>query len=379
MPLDGLETQSIELGFDLAKFDLVLHAVTNDDGSCRLCFEFCRDVFEANSIAQMAAHFESLLQNMVSSSSSSRLDEISVIGSLERETLLVMWNQSQSSFPDSTTMHQWVEQQASAQPATCAVLVGEQSLTYAELNQRASRVACYLQSLGVSRDAIVAISLDRSVDFVVWILGILRAGGAYLPLDTKYPDDRLLYMLQDAKPLVLVSHSSYQVRFQRMDHPSTLILCDEVHHELDAFPKDCVPVPAIDPTQLAYVIYTSGSTGKPKGVMIEHRSLCNLVHSFHDDFEGRRVLQVASSSFDAAVFEIWTCFGAGGTLVLAEPEELLFGDSLAQLLIRQKINVALITPAALATLDENIAVPDMKVYMSVEMRRVKSSCTSVAW
>lgn len=361
LSLDEIETQKIEIDFDLAKFDLVLHVVMGDNGSCKTCFEYSTDLFESASIAQMALHFEALLQNIISSPSSVRVNELSVASAAERETLLVDWNRTTAPYPNSTTMHQWVQQQAFAYPSTPAVLVGKQTLTYSELDHRASRIACYLQSLGVTRDSIVAISLDRSVDFVVWALGVLRAGGAYLPLDTKYPDDRLLYMLQDAKPVVLATQSAYLSRFQSVQESLSIVLCDKADSALSALPASCMPVLVADPHQLAYVIYTSGSTGKPKGVMVEHHSLCNLVQCFQADFKGRRVLQVASNSFDAAVFEIWTCLGSGGTLVLAEPEELLFGDSLRQLLIRQKVSVALITPAALATLDDNVQVPDLKV------------------
>jgi amino acid adenylation domain-containing protein len=249
--------------------------------------------------------------------------------------------------------------QAAARPGATAVELGERSLTYAELEARANRLANFLTGRGIGPEALVGVLLPRSLDQVVAILGVLKAGAAYVPLDPAYPAERLSYIWQDARAgrtrgagALLLGSAELSGCF-----PPGAELVDpaRVDEEIAAL-SPAAPASSALPDNLAYVIYTSGSTGRPKGVAVPHRGLLNTIRAAVERFgtgPGSRVLQLASISFDASVLETWMALAAGGTLVLTPRETLLSGEALGGELARREITAMAIPPSLLERVERS--------------------------
>lgn len=240
-----------------------------------------------------------------------------------------------------------VAAQAAATPDSIAVTQGKLSLTYQELDQRADRLARFLQSRGVGPDVVVAIYLNRSPAMIVAALGVLKAGGAYLPLDPGYPAERLFFMLKDSHAPVLVTGHCMLANLRV--HPEHVVILDP-QGRCDAGRVRAPVVARPRPDHLAYVIYTSGSTGQPKGVEITHASLLNLVRWHHRAFRvtaADRACQLASLGFDAAVWEIWPYLAAGAGIRLPETLAVNEPEAVRDWLVSQGITICfLATPLA---------------------------------
>lgn len=235
--------------------------------------------------------------------------------------LVEAFNATEVDFPSDRCVHELFEAQVVRTPEAVAVVFGEASLTYSELNVKANRLAHHLRSLGVAPDSRVAICAERMLEMVVGLLAVLKAGGAYVPMDPNYPIERLQHMLLDSDPVVLLTQRKLEDLFANLDLVIPAIYLDaEDPGWMNQPERNPDRVSAnLMPNHLAYVIYTSGSTGMPKGVMIEHRSLCNQVTALQLKYnftEEDRNLQFASFSFDVSVEEIFGTLGAGATLVL---------------------------------------------------------------
>ncbi|OUL27406.1 non-ribosomal peptide synthetase, partial [Nostoc sp. RF31YmG] len=246
--------------------------------------------------------------------------------------------------------HQLFAAQVEKNPDAIALVFEHKQLTYRELNTQANQLAHHLQLLGVSADAVVGICIERSLEMIVALLGILKAGGAYLPLDPTYPQARLKFMLEDAKVSVLLTQQQFVELFR---NAAVSVVCLDKNREAIASQSQENPTSCVTSSNLAYVIYTSGSTGQPKGVLIEHRGLSNLVEAQIEVFNlqpSNRILQFASLSFDAAIFEIVMALGTGASLYLAKKESLLPGQGLLQLLRENAITHVTLPPTVLAVL-----------------------------
>ena len=248
------------------------------------------------------------------------------------------------------------EIQAKVAPNSLAVVHEGRKLTYRELNSRANRLAHRLRQEGVGPDVLVAISTERSLDMVVGVLGILKAGGAYVPVDPGYPQDRIAYMLSDSAPRVLLTQK--HLRQGLPEVAARVLLLDEE----ETYENQPAGNPSRDETgatsgNLAYVIYTSGSTGLPKGVMIEHASVCNLAQAQRDALAidgNSRILQFASMSFDACVWEMVMALLNGAQLHLASREALMPGRGLFNLLEEKQISHVTLPPTALGVMSKQI-------------------------
>ncbi|NEQ97715.1 MAG: amino acid adenylation domain-containing protein, partial [Cyanothece sp. SIO2G6] len=267
----------------------------------------------------------------------------------ETQRLLVDWNQTQRSYPRHACLHQLIEAQVNRTPDAIAVVFGGDRLTYRQLNQRANHLAHYLQDLGVKPDQLVGLCVDRSLEMVIGLLGILKAGAAYVPLDPAYPQERLAYMLEDAEAQVLVTHSSVTghlssgIAWDGM----TVVCLDSDWEAIVQYPQSD-PVSAVTPQHLAYTIYTSGSTGKPKGVQIEHQPLVNFLMSMAvkpgltaDDV----LVAVTTVCFDIAGLELYLPLLVGARLVIASREVTSSGPGLGQLLQDSGATLMQATPA----------------------------------
>jgi len=248
------------------------------------------------------------------------------------------------------TLHQLFESQVERTPDAVAVVFEEQKLTYRELNVKANQLANYLRSLGVKPEVLVGICVERSFDTIVGILGVLKAGGAYVPIDPAYPSERIAYMLDDSQLPVLLTQK--QLIASLSEHQARVVCLDSDWKKISVMPE-IPPISEVVPENLAYVIYTSGSTGNPKGVLIAHRGLCNLAQAqikLFDVQPDSRVLQFASFSFDASIWEIVMALCSGARLYLGTRESLQPGQPLLRLLHEQGITHLTLVPSALSAL-----------------------------
>ena len=254
------------------------------------------------------------------------------------------------------------EAQAARTPEATALVYERQSLSYAQLNRRANQLAQWLIGRGVGPDVCVAVCVERSLELVIAFLGVLKAGGAYVPFDPAYPRERLEAMFIDTRAPVILTQSRLREQVQALDGPQARILAlDDSAHILDQEPADAPPLrTAAD--DLAYMIFTSGSSGKPKGVMVAHRGLCNVIEAQRGLFgvtAESRVLQFASISFDASIFEMVMALSAGASLHLASREALLPGPDLAALLRERRISSLTIPPSSL-TARPDVELPALR-------------------
>ncbi|MFC5743028.1 non-ribosomal peptide synthetase, partial [Dyella tabacisoli] len=320
-----------------------------------LRFGYRPDLFERDTVAALAQRLVRTLE-AIAQQPQQITGRISLLDKAERDLLLVRWNATARPLPE-LPFPQLFEQQAQRQPDAEAVVLDGVSLSYAELNRRANRVAHALIGAGVGPEHLVALAMPRSLELIVALLGIHKAGAAYLPLDPEYPAERLAFMLADARPRLLVATAAIGATLPPGPVPwsfddtavQTAIAQAPEHNPSDA--ERHAPLCTDHP---AYVIYTSGSTGRPKGVVVSHRGLGNvasaLAERFGVDAHGR-VLQFASHSFDAAISEIALAFMAGAALVLAHAETLLSKDALTELVERERISYTTFPPALLPELD----------------------------
>ncbi|RQR47787.1 amino acid adenylation domain-containing protein, partial [Burkholderia sp. Bp9126] len=289
------------------------------------------------------------------------IGRIDLLGADERRVLLQTWNATEVAYPEHRCVHEFVEAQARQTPEAVALVAEHEQLSYDELNARANRLARYLVTLGVGPDIPVAVCAERSVAMVVSLLAVLKAGGAYLPVDPAYSSARLAHVLDDAKPPVVLVDPAGRLALGDVHRAKHTI----VDVNVESPPWDELPSDNLSPhslglasRHLAYVIYTSGSTGVPKGVMVEHRQLVNLVTWHIDRFDlrvGSRVPATASLAFDASVWEIWSALCAGAALLL--PPAGLASDpaALLQWWRRQSMDSAfLVTPLALLAMQAGL-------------------------
>ncbi|MDC9612612.1 amino acid adenylation domain-containing protein [Xenorhabdus khoisanae] len=276
---------------------------------------------------------------------------LEILPETERTLLLTTWNATETAYPEQLCVHQLFEQQVEKQPDATALVYEAQTLSYAELNARANRLAHQLIALGVEPDQRVAICVTRSPAMVVGLLAVLKAGGAYVPLDPTYPGERLTHILADAAPAILLADNAGCIALGDKALADLIVLDP---NSLPALPDSNPQIPALTSRHLAYVIYTSGSTGRPKGVMVEHSSLLNLhgaltLRVFANSPVPYRVSLNASISFDAALQNLLGLLN-GYTLVIVP--QAVRADSVAflQFLITADLDVLDCTPMQLEML-----------------------------
>jgi amino acid adenylation domain-containing protein len=308
----GLRVTPFEVPISTSRLDLELHVFEMPD-ALRLELCYATDLFDAPSAERMLARLVCLLESAAAAPSAA-IAELAIEDDDDRRTVAER-NQTRTEYPRDRTIHQLFADQACRTPDAVAVVDRDCSLTYGEVEQRANRMAAHLRAAGVERESLVAVCLDRSADLIVAILGILKAGAAFVPLDPEYPQARLAAMLDDVKPAALVTDR----RLASALPPTAgrLICLDEDAAEIGR--QSPVGVDAgVTPDNLAYVMFTSGSTGRAKGVAVPHRAVVRLLFGidYVDLGPDQTILQLAPVSFDASTFEIWGALLHGGRLVL---------------------------------------------------------------
>ncbi len=345
LALPGLTLSPLNIDPGTARFDLEFQLL-ECLGSLGVVVTYSTDLFEPTTITRMLENFQALLESIVVHPDQ-RLANLSLLTATERHQLLVKWNNTEADY-SKNLFHQLFEEQVQT-PEAIAVVFKDEQLTYRELNNRSNQLAHYLQQLGVGAEVLVGICIERSWEMIVGVLGILKAGGAYLPLDPTYPQERLSFMLSDAQVSILLTqqHLVEQIVPQGLE-----VVCLDPNWEDIVQQSEQNPAVSVTPDNLAYVIYTSGSTGKPKGVMVQHQGLCNLAAAQIQVFNLQpqsRILQFASLSFDASIFEILMALRIGATLYLAK-EEVKSVPALIRLLQDQQITNVTLPPTVLSLL-----------------------------
>ena len=344
-----------------AKYDLTLYTSESDEGIVTF-WEFNTDLFEEATIRRMMEHFRNLLTAVVKEPGQ-KVDAIDFLTSREKQLLFEEWNATQRDFPDNTTVHALFEALAQTQPEAPAVRYHEQEWTYAQLNARANQLAHFLLQKGIRTDEIVGISLPRGLDVPVAILGILKAGGAFLNIDPTYPQERIRYMIEDSGLRFVITTETLA---QALPLGQAEAIVIEKEQQTIAAQADTNPERRVMTENLAYVIYTSGSTGKPKGTLLPHRGLCNLAKAQQRAFNitrQSRILQFASLSFDASVWETVMALLNGATLVYTDQETLVTGQGLHSVLKEQKITTITLPPSVLAVMPQD-ALPDLQTIIT---------------
>ena len=343
LQLGDLEISNFHFDLNFAQFDLSLH-LYEEEGGFIARFEYCSDLFNADTIERMSKHFMKLLEGIVAKPDQS-ISKIPILTEQERRQILIDWNRTEFNYPVEKCLHQLFEEVTVGHAHRIAVEFDGKTMTYGEVNYRANQLANYLVKFGVKPESIVGIFVERSLDLLIGLLGILKTGAAYVPMDPLFPPDRLEYMMENAGITILVAHEDLLELLPQSDRKTICVdtQWSEIEKEDGSNPN--IPVKS---DFIAYTIYTSGSTGKPKGVMIEHRPVVNFLVSMREEpgFKQDDVLvAVTTISFDIAVLELFLPLITGGKVVIAHKNEVIDGNLLLALLERSGATALQATPA----------------------------------
>jgi amino acid adenylation domain-containing protein len=303
-------------GTHTAKFDLNLSVVEALDSGLACSLEYNTDLFDRTTVERLLSHYDVLLRALAAEPEQA-VGTSRFLNEGERFQLVSEWNDTDCDCSSGYCLHELFEAQCSRLPDAIAVIAGEQSLTFNDLDRRSNRLARYLLGMEIGPEVRVGVFLERSAELVTSLLGILKAGGAYVPLDPAYPSQHTEFMLADTQVKVILTQSGLAGKLA--DSKATLVCLDN-DAKLAQAVDDRLP-PAAVPENLAYLIYTSGSTGRPKAVAIEHRSAVNLLNWSRARFSPEEVAGVLASTsicFDLSVFELFAPLGLGGTIILSE-------------------------------------------------------------
>ncbi|NER91291.1 amino acid adenylation domain-containing protein, partial [Moorena sp. SIO3A2] len=322
-PSFSLPNLELELGLEqwmgdrmTVRMDMELHLWQEGEEIKGFC-AYNRDLFEAETIQRVLLHYQNLLSALVETPEQP-ISQLPLMKEAEIDQILVEWNNTKTDYPTDKCIHQLFEEQVEKTPDAIAVVFEEQKLTYFELNCKANQLAHHLQTLGVKPETLVGICVERSVEMVVGVLSILKAGAAYVPLDPNYPTSRLNYMVEDAQLPIILTQEKWQ---HHLPQTTNQVICLEADIPNTATSENLKV--SITSEHQAYMMYTSGSTGLPKGVNIRHQGVVRLVKNtnYINFTEEDIFLQLAPISFDAATLEIWGSLLNGGTLVVMPPHQ----------------------------------------------------------
>lgn len=303
-----------------SKYDLTF-TFTESDQELQVNLEYDTNQYTTERAQRILSHLEEMFRE-ISAKPEIRLSDLTIVGEEERETLLVDFNPSPVELEEKTIIDR-LRDQTSKTPGSIAVRCQGKKLTFEELDDQSTRFAHYLKKQGVQTEMLIPVCCKRSIDMVVALIGILKAGAAYIPIDPDYPEERIVFMIENTKASFVVCDAigftkmttGESVKYIRLDKDKTAILAEETNTTL----------PPILPDQLAYMIYTSGSTGTPKGVMIEHRSLFNFVHALDEIVpldQNDHLLAITSISFDISILELFWTLSKGVTITIRNEQGL---------------------------------------------------------
>ena len=341
-----LQISPLEIGTTTSKFDLTLFT-WEEQGALSLSFEYCTDLFKQETITRLSKHFMRLMSE-ITDRPKEEIRSLQMLSEEERNQLLHGFNNANNDIP-RTTLHKWFREQALKMPDSTAIIEGQKVLTYAELNQKSDYVAQLLTSFQSCHNELVGLMVDRSAEMIIGMIGILKAGGGYVPLDPEYPDERIQFMIKDSGIRILITdrpvlHEGYAdlrltiINIRSLEYLDAVTYTSDAEKHMDS---------------LAYVIYTSGSTGNPKGVKVHHGAITNTLqwrirkYGFGPEDV---VLQIPSISFDSSVEDIFSTLLSGATLLIISKEKRLDISYLSQLIEEQHVTHFLMIPSMYARL-----------------------------
>jgi len=346
----------LDLETGTAKFELTLSLEESDDGGLVGFFEYDRDLFDRSTVARLAVHYERLL-SAAAAEPETAVARLPLLTAAERAQQLVAWNDTAVLYPDCC-LHQLVERCAASTPDATAILYHDRSLSYRQLDLDANRLARALAARGVEAGGTVGVLMDRGAELVVALLGILKSGAAYLPLDPEYPDARLAFMLDDAGAALTLTQE--QLR-NRLPQGSPALAVDGERSSIAALSGEPLET-TVFPQSLAYVMHTSGSTGRPKGVMVPHRGVVNCLCWMQERYRldpSDRFLFRTSLNFDPSLWEIFWPLTVGAAVVVARPDGHLDPAYLGESIETQGVTSLYVVPSLLRVLLDSPATGRM--------------------
>jgi amino acid adenylation domain-containing protein len=365
--LQNATTETLEQDFqlypletDVSKFDLIVDFTETVEGLAG-AIEYSTALYKPQTIARIAGQFTALCE-AVTTTPTAKIRDLDYLSDAEKQLLLVEYNNTRADYPRDKCIHDFFVEQVRRNPGQQAVRFGDEELSYQDLYQRSGDLALYLQFLGVKQDSVVGLCVERSLEMMVGIMGIVRAGGAYLPADPANPDDRLEYMLQDSQATVVLTQERFRNKLKSLLLEEVkLVTLDKQWPEIS---QSAAALKAqrtelrreVQSHNLSYLIYTSGSTGRPKGVLVEHRALVNRINWMQKRYRLTKddlVLQKTPYSFDVSVWECFWPMMAGASLVFAAPDGHKDVEYLEHLITQAKVTTLHFVPSMLHSFLEN--------------------------
>lgn len=339
--------KAYEFKHNVSQFDLLLGAVEEKD-EILFVFDYCTKLFNRDTVERFANHFLNILIR-VTENPDLKLLNIDLLSEEERCRLLFEFNRTKTGFPCDKTVHKLFEEQVERTPEKTAIVFEDKELTYRELNEKSNQLARLLREKGVKSNSIVGIMINRSLEMIIGIMGIIKSGGSYLPIDPDFPENRIKYVLNDSNVDIVITNSSLKPKVYT---DSNVILIDEIKNS-DFSTKNLENINK--PEDLIYVIYTSGSTGNPKGVMLTHRSVINFIKGVTDKIgfsSNKTIISLTTISFDIFVLETLLPLVKGLKCVIANEDQQKQPKLLSEAIIRNKVDMLQITPSRLQLLIE---------------------------
>ncbi|UCH96115.1 MAG: amino acid adenylation domain-containing protein, partial [Candidatus Aminicenantes bacterium] len=354
--ISGLTITPIQIDTGFSQMDLSL-TLWEEEGIMKGTFEYNTDLFEPATIRRMVGHFQALL-DAITADADRDISLLPMMSEEEKHQLVTEWNDTAADYPRQSCIYQLFTSCVEKYPDEEAVIFSERRITYNRFNQQANRLGHLLQKMKVGPETLVGICMENSLELIVGVMGILKAGAAYIPMDPQYPNERLITILKDAQPSVLITQTSHANRF---DGYNGKIICLDPGRDVTVGEDSGNCINACKPGNAACIIYTSGSTGEPKGILIDNRNIVNLVYSFILSYEpgpGDHILPLTSIASASFVGEILPILTAGGGIVLADKVHFLDMKKLMQLLSDYRVTILSTVPSMIARLNASGLKPD---------------------
>ena len=367
---DGVKSEVYTPKTNIAKFDLSLEIIPENNG-LKLRFEYCTKLFNKDFINRLAKHYLNILQTVIKENDI-KIANIDMLSKEEKEQILYDFNNTKVDYLKDKTVIQLFEKQAKQNPNGIAVIFENQKLTYKELNEKANELAHCLIENGAKSNDIISICMNKNISFIISVLGVLKCGCAYLPINPTYPINRINYIVTDSNSKLFITDTNYEI------NSTKTISFDDI--DLNKYEKSKISNKICN-DDLAYVIYTSGSTGNPKGVMVTHKNLVNFLFSFNNCFKNKfgnkdNCLSLTNISFDVSVCEIFTPLAFGATLTLYPENTLTSISLLGDILTKNKITFLYIPPSVLNDVADYIISNKIEVFVNkllVGVEAIKNS------
>jgi amino acid adenylation domain-containing protein len=338
--LQGLSCTPFDFGFCVSMFDLTLHTMDKGDKIAGF-FQYNTDLFNSDTINRMIGHFQMLIKGVIKNPSE-KISHLQMLTQIEQHRILVAFNDTQVNYSKNKCIHHLFEEQVEKTPDAIALVFGKEHLTYRELNINANQIAHFLKNFGMEPGMLVGICAEPSAKMIAGLLGILKAGGIYVPLDPNYPEERLAFMIEDANLSVLLTQGSLRYKTKAR------VVCLDSNWDTVESLSTVNPATPLSQDDLAYLIYTSGSTGKPKGVLTEHGSLTHHIRHIVDIYqmnEDDNVFLFASPSFDVSLEQIFSALITGASLILRDDKQAWSVQTFAKKISEYIITVVDLPPS----------------------------------